>query len=78
MSAWDHVKMLENSCNSNKELTSYCERKFPKITYSGMFGQNRGCIRRGFMILGSSCSARRALSCHCYLVGVSSFFYLTS
>ena len=39
---------------------------------------NSKCSRRGSVILGSSCSARRASSYRCYLVGVSSFYYLTS
>ena len=38
MLAWDHAKISENSCSSDKELTSSSKREFPKLTWFGMFG----------------------------------------
>ena len=36
MLVWDHVKISENSCSSDKELTSSCKREFPKLTCFSM------------------------------------------
>ena len=78
ISAWDHKKILENSCGSDKkELTSSYGREFPKLTCSGLFGPNSGCSHRGSTILGLSRSARPAPSSRFYLVGASSFCCLT-
>ena len=78
MSAWDHAKISKKSYSSDKELTSSCKREFPKLTCFRLFGPNSGCSRKGFAILGSSRSIRWAPSHHCYLIGVSSFYCLTS
>ena len=41
MLAWDHAKISKNSYNSDKkELTSSCEREFPKLTCFRLFGPN--------------------------------------
>ena len=78
MSAWDHAKISENSCNSDKKgLIFSCKREFPKLTCFGLSWPNNGCNNRGSAILESSYSTRWALSCHCYLVGMSSLCYLT-
>ena len=50
MSAWDHSKISENSCISDKkELTPSCGREFPKLTCSGL-GRivDAAIVARGF------------------------------
>ena len=54
MLAWDHAKISKNSYISNeRELLSFQDREFPKLTYTSLSGPNRGYSCRGSTILKS-------------------------